>query len=153
MQVAAAWGHHLRYDGGGYPPSPTWAVRSHLVALLQICDVFEALTAVRPYKPPLTPLVAFSIMLQDKGAFDPALFHAFVKTLGIYPPGNRVRLNDGCQGIVVTTGSAIDKPLVRITHDNKGAVVEEDDQRIVNMADDTAGNLAVAELERGQGQA
>lgn len=85
MQLASAWGHHIRYDGGGYPKPPPWAVYSHVTALLHICDVFEALTAVRPYKPSISPLSAFGIMAQDKGDFDPALFFAFVSALGIYP--------------------------------------------------------------------
>ncbi len=146
MQVAAAWGHHIRYDGGGYPAPPPWAVRSHLVALLHICDVFEALTAVRPYKPQLTPLAAFSIMLQDKGAFDPALLHAFVSTLGIYPPGNRVRLADGSQGIVVVAGSSIDKPFVQITRDKTGTAIPANEQQVLDLAKDTSGTLEVTEL-------
>ena len=146
LQVAAAWGHHLRYDGGGYPPSPNWAVRGHLVALLQICDVFEALTAVRPYKARLTPLAAFGVMLADKGAFDPALLYAFISTLGIYPPGNRVRLGDGSEGVVVAAGSLVDKPLLRIVQDMTGAPIEPDEQQVVNLAKDTSGRLAVAEL-------
>lgn len=90
--------------------------------------------------------MAYSIMLKDRGGFDPALLHAFVSTLGIYPPGNRVRLNDGRQGIVVAAGTAIDKPFVRITRDVEGSAVEEDAQRILNLAEDINGRLAVTEL-------
>jgi hypothetical protein len=113
-------------------------VRSHLVSLLQICDVFEALTAVRPYKPPLDPLEAFSIMIGDSGAFDPPLFKIFVSILGIYPPGNCVRLSDGSEGIVIAAGTSIDKPLVRITRDRVGKPLEEDPERILNMAAETS---------------
>ncbi len=146
MQVAAAWGHHLRYDGGGYPPSPSWAVRSHLVSLMQICDVFEALTAVRPYKPPLAPLEAFSIMISDKGAFDPAIFRAFVATLGIYPPGNKVRLTDGREAIVLAAGAEIDKPFVKLTRDKEGKLLEKEAQLELNLAEKTPEGLAVSEL-------
>lgn len=55
IDVAAAWGHHIRMDGSGYPLKPEWAARHPITLLLQICDVFEALTAVRPYKPILSP--------------------------------------------------------------------------------------------------
>lgn len=146
MQVAAAWGHHIRYDGGGYPESPSWAVRSHIVALLQICDVFEALTAVRPYKPSITPLSAYGIMINDKGAFDPALLFAFVSALGIYPPGNRVRLTDGSQGTVVAVGSSIDKPFVQITQDETGMPLSTEQQLVLDLSKDSTGKPAVAEL-------
>jgi putative nucleotidyltransferase with HDIG domain len=79
LDLAAAYGHHIRHDGGGYPERPAWVVRHPLVALLQICDVFEALTAVRPYKPALTPRAAFEIMVGDTGAFDPTLLRGFIR--------------------------------------------------------------------------
>ncbi|MCI5207829.1 MAG: HD domain-containing protein [Candidatus Electrothrix sp. ATG2] len=146
MQVAAAWGHHLRYDGRGYPDSPPWAVRSHFISLLQICDVFEALTAVRPYKPSLTPLSAFGIMINDKGAFDPELLSAFISALGIYPPGTQVRLNNGCLATVVASGKEIDKPKVRITYDATGGGVEIKDGPILDLAEDTEEKVEVVEL-------
>jgi putative nucleotidyltransferase with HDIG domain len=79
LDLAAAYGHHIRHDGGGYPERPAWVVRHPLVALLQICDVFEALTAVRPYKSALTSRAAFEIMIGDTGAFDPTLLRAFIR--------------------------------------------------------------------------
>jgi hypothetical protein len=36
-----------------------------------------------------------------KGHFDPAIFQAFVKSLGIYPIGSLVRLSSGRLGIVI----------------------------------------------------
>ncbi|WP_339138226.1 MAG: HD-GYP domain-containing protein [Candidatus Electrothrix sp. GW3-4] len=146
MQLASAWGHHIRYDGGGYPKPPPWAVYSHVTALLHICDVFEALTAVRPYKPSISPLSAFGIMAQDKGDFDPALFFAFVSALGIYPPGNQVRLSNGWQGMVIASSAAIDKPVVRINRDNTGKALEMCDQHLIDLSKDPKGELTVVEL-------
>ncbi len=146
LQIASAWGHHLRHDGGGYPASAPWFVRSHLVALMQICDVFEALTAVRPYKRPLTPLAAYGIMLNDKGAFDPNLMNAFISTLGIYPPGNKVQLSNGSHGLVVAVGTSIEKPFVKITSDETGQPVEESQQQLINLAEESSANLEVIEL-------
>jgi len=150
MQVAAAWGHHLRHDGGGYPESPPWAVRGHLISLLQICDVFEALTAARPYKAPVTPLSAFGIMLADKGRFDPALLSTFISILGIYPPGNRVHLLDGSLATVISATSSVDKPLVRITHDQTGRKLDTTEQHLVDLEQDRSGKRAVAELLIGE---
>ncbi|MDU9047739.1 MAG: HD domain-containing protein [Candidatus Electrothrix sp. Rat3] len=150
MQIAAAWGHHIRYGGGGYPASPPWAVRSHFISLLQICDVFEALTAVRPYKPSITPLAAFGIMINDKGAFDPELLSAFISALGIYPPGSLVRLNNGCLATVVATGKEIDKPKIRITHDETGVEVEEGSVPVLDLADEVKEQIEIAELLLGE---
>ncbi len=144
MDVAAAWGHHLRHDGGGYPEKPPWAVRNQVTSLLQICDVFEALTAIRPYKAPMTPRSAYEIMLNDKGAFEPALLDAFVNALGLYPPGNHVRLTDGSHGTVIAARPDIDRPQVRITHDASGQFLPE--PRIVDLSRREDPGLAISEL-------
>ncbi len=150
IQVAAAWGHHLRYDGGGYPTAPRWAMRSHLVALLHICDVFEALTAVRPYKARLSPLAAYGIRINDRGAFDPALLHAFISTLGIYPPGNRVRLADGHEAVVISTGVEVDQPVVRLTKSPSGEPMPPAVQQIVDLGKKANTSRQVTELLFGE---
>ena len=145
LDVGAAWGHHIRFDGGGYPAKPLWAVRRTVTALLQICDVFEALTAIRPYKQPMSPEKAYRIMLADEGAFDPAVLAAFVKAMGLYPPGNYVRLSDGCQATVIEAGQDIATPRVRIMNDPFGRDLSKDDQRIIDLADPSEG-LEIDEL-------
>lgn len=146
LDIAAAWGHHIRHDGGGYPKLPQWATRHPVTSLLQICDVFEALTATRPYKPPLSPHMAFSIMLLDKGGFHPALLASFISTLGLYPPGTIVRMSDNSQGTVATVGPEIDKPEVRITHDSRGSGIPQDSQPLINLATGAHGGLFIKEL-------
>jgi HD-GYP domain-containing protein (c-di-GMP phosphodiesterase class II) len=128
IDVAAAWGHHLRYDGQGYPQKPAWAVRSPAVALLQICDVFEALTAVRPYKQAMDPQHAFSVMTTDAGAFHPGLLSTFIAFIGIYPPGTYIELSDGRVGMVTSSGKNIDRPQLRITQLKDGTRLEKEDQ-------------------------
>ncbi len=146
MEIAAAWGHHIRHDGSGYPKQPKWAVRHPVTSLLQICDVFEALTAQRPYKPPLSPHMSFSIMLEDKGGFHPALLASFISSVGLYPPGNIVRLSDGSKGIVTETGSKIDRPKVKITHGSSGIENTATDKELVDLAADEHQYLSVEEL-------
>ena len=146
IDIAAAWGHHIRHDGSGYPKQPSWASRHPITSLLQICDAFEALTAARPYKPPLTPHMAFSIMLNDKGGFHPALLGSFISAVGLYPSGNTVILSDGRKGLVNTVGPKIDRPRVQITHDQQGNEIPLDDQPQVNLAAGENSNLHVAEL-------
>lgn len=112
--VGAAWGHHLRHDRRGYPRTREWARSTRVTALMQVCDVFEALTARRPYKPPYSPRRAYEIMLRDRGAFDPAALSTFVRAIGLYPPGSYVLLSDGRAARVTHAGTAIDRPCVRL---------------------------------------
>ncbi len=146
LDVAAAWGHHIRHDGGGYPEKPEWAVRHPIISLLQICDAFEALTASRPYKPPLSPHMAYSIMLQDKGGFHPTLLASFIAAIGIYPPGNIIRLSDGSKGLVLGVGSAIERPRLRVTHEPHGAELSPEDQYLIDLEEGKNTHLYVEEL-------
>lgn len=146
LDIAGAWGHHIRHDGKGYPKQPSWAIRHPLTAMLQICDVFEALTAIRPYKPPMTPQAAFSIMLADKGAFHPALLAAFISAIGLYPPGNIVTLSDGRKGKVIAVGKQIDRPKLEITHTLDGTSLDDQNHYHLDLHGAETRGISVAEL-------
>ena len=146
FDIAACWGHHIRYDGTGYPGQPRWAVRHPLTALLQICDVFEALTAIRPYKPALDPHIAYSIMLNDKGAFHPGILAAFISMVTLYPPGTYIRLSDGRVGMVVEVTEEIDRPNLLITGGEGGVPLESDDQYYLNLMDKKNHRVTVTKL-------
>ena len=117
--LGAAWGHHMRHDGRGYPHRRQWFKTSRATSLIQVCDVFEALTARRPYKAPYSPSRSFRILYSDPGAFDPAVLAAFTRALGIYPPGRFVVLSDGRIGRVIRSGAALDRPVVRTVPENE----------------------------------
>ncbi|MCA0376433.1 MAG: HD domain-containing protein [Gemmatimonadetes bacterium] len=69
--------HHERLDGRGYP----WGVPAARLALparvLAVADVYEALTADRPYRDGLPVATVKDIMTRDTGtAFDPVVLDA-----------------------------------------------------------------------------
>jgi putative nucleotidyltransferase with HDIG domain len=129
--VSAAWGHHIREDGGGYPAMPSWYRAGDASALVHVCDVFEALTAVRPYKAPMSPRRAFEIMLEDRAAFRPRMLVCLIRALGLYPPGSEVLLTDGSRGVVVARGEEIDSPQVKVTHTAAGQPIPASEQPAV----------------------
>src|SRR6185295_11303108 len=112
-----------------------WARRSRVTALVQVCDVFEALTAIRPYKPALTPARALEIMLADRGAFDPWAFSALVATVGLYPPGSRVRLDTGEQATVVRAGAHVARPVVELTRGTDGRALSAVDRLVLDLSE------------------
>ena len=146
LDRAAAMGHHIRHDGKGYPRLPSWAVRHPVTALLQICDVFEALTAKRPYKTAKSPFEAYGIMVGDVGGFHPAILAQFIRALGLYPPGNSVLLSDGRTAKVVKSGSRIDRPTVLITADRDGQPRGSGDEELCDLAASQNAAIAVSQL-------
>jgi len=93
--------HHEKIDGTGYPKNLTGDTMSLFAKMGAVCDVYDAITSNRPYKDGWDPAESLQRMASWKGHFDPAVFQAFVKSLGIYPIGSLVRLESGKLGVVV----------------------------------------------------
>jgi len=94
--------HHEKTDGTGYPKGLKDAEISIYAKMGAVCDVYDAITSNRPYKAGWDPAESLRKMAEwANGHFDPGVFQAFVKSVGIYPIGSLVRLNSGRLGIVI----------------------------------------------------
>lgn len=94
--------HHERIDGNGYPHALPAERIGRLARMAAICDVYDAITSVRAYKPGWDPAEAVRKMAEwTTSHFDAALFQAFVKTVGIYPVGSLVQMASGRLGVVM----------------------------------------------------
>lgn len=71
--------HHERFDGSGYPDGLAGHDVPLVARVLQLVDVYDALTTARPYKPALSISEALRIMKEEvaKGWWDPDLFEQF----------------------------------------------------------------------------
>lgn len=79
-EIAAT--HHEKYDGTGYPKGLKGEEISIEGRIVPICDVFDALTSVRPYKKAWTVEDAIELIKKEKGKhFDPDLVDKFVSIL------------------------------------------------------------------------
>src|SRR5579875_3086498 len=67
--------HHERWDGSGYPDKLKGEQIPLLARILQMADIYDALTSERPYKRPYSPGEAISLMKQEtaRGWRDPLL--------------------------------------------------------------------------------
>lgn len=94
--------HHEKTDGSGYPKGLKDEQISRFAKMGAVCDVYDAITSNRPYKAGWDPAESLRKMAEwTTGHFDPNVFQAFVKSLGIYPIGSLVRLSSGRLGLVV----------------------------------------------------
>ncbi|WP_237477557.1 HD-GYP domain-containing protein [Lichenibacterium dinghuense] len=74
--------HHERLDGRGYPRGLAGDAIEPETRIVSVADVFDALTADRPYRAALPVPKALDIMRADLGAaFDPVCFAALERAL------------------------------------------------------------------------
>lgn len=134
--IGAAFCHHLGQHGIGYPKATVPIAPSGTSRLIRVCDVFEALTAVRPYKRALTPVEAYAVMFRNPEDFDATWLRTFARTLGLFPNGTRVLLDDGAEALVVRQGHQPHEPMVRLLTGAAGAALPADapDELVVGSA-------------------
>lgn len=77
----AALLHHEKYDGSGYPIGFTGEEIPVIARIVNICDVFDALTSDRPYRKAYPIEEAIQIMENTREQFDPELIDIFLTTV------------------------------------------------------------------------
>ncbi len=76
--------HHERWDGSGYPDGLRGTQIPHLARVLQVADIYDALTSPRPYKHAYSPKQALRILEEEteRGWRDPEIVTLFFELHG-----------------------------------------------------------------------
>jgi putative nucleotidyltransferase with HDIG domain len=129
--VLGIFDHHLKNDLTGYPKVFRKKDPCLYGRIIQIADVYDAMTTSRVYrKSSYTPEQALAIMLKDRGVcFDPILLKIFIGLVGLHPIGSLVMLDTHEMGIIYKANpdpKFMDRPLViLVSRDQKGEVKKE----------------------------
>jgi len=126
LAPVVAFEHHLRMDGSGYPFGAKRGTLNLGTMLCGISDVYDAMRSQRAYQQAFPTDRILAVLKRNDGTqFDQHLVRRFVQLLGIYPPGNLVKLTSG-EVAVVTRVHAPDphRPRVKVLFDKAGTKLD-----------------------------
>jgi putative two-component system response regulator len=85
--------HHEKQDGSGYPDGLKGDQIPLAARILQITDIYDALTTDRPYRKALPPQKAFAIMREEvkRGWWDSTILNVFEAVVHAYEPVGSAR--------------------------------------------------------------
>lgn len=95
--LAAVEDHHEQTGGRGYPRA--LAEPAETARVLRAADVFAAKISPRAFRAPLSPQLAARQLFQDEQGG--SIAGALIKAVGLYPPGELVKLKNGEAAVVV----------------------------------------------------
>jgi HD-GYP domain-containing protein (c-di-GMP phosphodiesterase class II) len=117
---------HERVDGSGYPKGEVGESISLFTKIINIADIYEALTHSRFYRNEYDPFEAMKKILASKASFEYSAMKALVNSLGIFPVGTHVRLSNGEVGQVAEVNQGYPtRPIVHVKYNKDHERLEE----------------------------
>ncbi|WP_252275038.1 HD-GYP domain-containing protein [Pseudomonas subflava] len=94
--------HHEHCDGSGYPKGLHEAAIGRLSRVVCIANTFDNLCNPLDPRDGLSPHEALALMFkQQRERFDDVALKAFIRCMGVYPPGSLVQLDDDRYALVL----------------------------------------------------
>ena len=140
--IDAAYGHHERLDGKGYPRGLKEDCIHPYTRIITITDMYDAIVSDRVYRKGRTHLEAIKLLIEYSGTqLDPGLVIKFIECLGIYPAGSIVELTNGEVAVVVEVNQQKKlKPKITILLNAKKLRVQPYPVDLSTVDADMAGN-------------
>ena len=126
LAPVVAFEHHLRLDGSGYPFTVQRDALNLGSMLCAISDVYDAMRSQRAYQGAHPTDRILAVLRRNEGSqLDKHLVRRFTQLLGIYPPGNLVKLSTNEVAVVLRVHAPDPhRPRVRVLFNAEGARLE-----------------------------
>jgi putative nucleotidyltransferase with HDIG domain len=99
--------HHEMADGSGFPAGLNVDRMSTAARIVSLVNRYDNLCNPPQATQSLTPHEALSLIFaQTRGKFDTTMLNAFIRMMGVYPPGSVVQLTDDRYASVVSVNSS-----------------------------------------------
>ncbi len=124
----AAYQHHERMSGVGYPKRRKHRIIHNYARIVAIADVYQALSSPRNYRGAMLPFHAMTQILKMArlGLLDSEIVRKFLHQSSIFPIGSYVELSDGRSAKVVqASAGSVEKPIVSVLKNKQGKVIHK----------------------------
>lgn len=132
--------HHERLDGSGYPFGIVGDEIHEYAKVVAIADIYEAMTADRPYRRRLTPLAALEVIAEQMyKKLDTQICLTFLENMRNCFAGNNVLLSNGQRAkiIVLNSGNRFwTKPIVWVQNGRLIDLQKEEEISIVELIEE-----------------
>ncbi|MDD5674479.1 MAG: HD domain-containing protein [Chitinivibrionales bacterium] len=121
-----AYQTHERENGKGYPQGRNGRQIHRFAKIVQIADVFEALTAPRNYRDPHEPFKAMELIItmSREGLLSGELIKSFLAATSLFPVGCVVELSDHrLARVVAVNETKFNKPVVCVLQEANGKLL------------------------------
>ncbi len=117
--------HHERWDGLGYPAGRQGTDTHQFARIAAVADVYDAITADRPYQPATAPHIGVRMVREGAGTqFDEEIVEHFLRIAMPYPVGYTITLPDASTGAVAGVDpEEPEYPVIRF-RDSAGVLTE-----------------------------
>ncbi|MEO6095310.1 MAG: HD domain-containing phosphohydrolase [Fibrobacteria bacterium] len=150
--LSAAYQHHERMTGSGYPKRRANVQISQVARIVAIADTLCAMVHKRSHRDALTPQMALDkvIKMGQMNFLDPGIIKALLRYLSVYPIGTYVELASGRIGRVIAAHPEHHAhPVISILRNEKGQplpmkqilqvdLAKEKNEKIVKVVDGEA---------------
>ena len=118
--LTAVGRHHEMADGSGFPGRLSGAELGRMSQVLALVNRYDRMCNPANGLDALTPHEALSVIFaQHKSRFDAVVLGAFIRMMGVYPPGSIVQLVNDRYAIVASVNSSRPLRPKMIVHDPK----------------------------------
>jgi len=131
----AASQHHERWDGEGYPSRLAGASIDVGARIISVADAFEAMVSPKAYRNSMVGYQAMKNLLSDNARrFDPDIIKAIIQSVGIYPVGSIVLMNNSVIARVVEASpSAPLRPKIRVLIDEFACPFTQNEGELIDL--------------------
>lgn len=129
--------HHTRLDGSGYPKTEDGNAFKEIVQVVSLCDVFDALTGDRVYKPGMSKPSAYRIICTEmNNKLNTGLLDHLLENFSMFDVGDVTFTTDREKCIIVALNTNnLNRPIIEILEgENKGKVIDLSVDSTINLS-------------------